>query len=102
MQASVLSPPMFIEHDPQIPGGRETPVLWWTSPNTLTRQPLTFSAGTSEGQSGVNLVLYLDECVQDHGAASVHVHFVLLHARLVPRLIRVLNNNQKQYHSIAT
>jgi len=43
----------------------------------------TFSARPAEGQSGVHLVLDLDQCVQHHWSSLVHVDAVLLHARLL-------------------
>ena len=46
-------------------------------------------AGPPEGQAGVHLVLDLDEGVQDHGAAVIKIHLVVLHLRLVPWLLRV-------------
>ena len=51
---------------------------------------LTFPAGSPKGQSGVNLVLDFDESIEHHRATVVQIHSVLLHTRLVTRLVRVL------------
>ena len=51
---------------------------------------LTFPAGSPKGQSGVNLVLDLNESIEHHRATMVEVHSVLLHTRLVTRLIWIL------------
>ena len=51
---------------------------------------LTFSAGSPEGQCGVNLILDLDEGIQHHWTAVVKIDTVLLHLWLVSRLIWVL------------
>lgn len=32
---------------------------------------LTFSAGAAEGQSGVHLVLYLDQGIKNHGTTTI-------------------------------
>lgn len=101
---------MFMAHDPQIPAGQTAtgsePKHTRTSSNA-TGYLLTLSAGASEGQRAVHLVLDLDERVQNHRPAaeghntrSVHrhtdsgvtrgrldlrvqVHLVRLHARFV-------------------
>ena len=52
---------------------------------------LTFSAGSPEGQCGVNLILDLDEGIQHHWTTVVEVNTVLLHSWLVSRLIWILH-----------
>lgn len=49
----------------------------------------TLTAGSAEGQGRVQLVLYPDEGVQDHGAGLVEVELVVLHGGLLARLVRV-------------
>ena len=94
MQARVLLPLMFIEHDPQIP-------KWVRERSTksdqtymysayLLSQDHTFSAGSPEGQSGVDFILYFDQGIQNHWPTSVEVHLVFLHSRFVTRLVWVL------------
>jgi hypothetical protein len=56
-----------------------------------------FSARSPEGQSGVHLILDLDEGVEDHGATVVQVNLELLHLGLVSGILRVISitNNNK-------
>lgn len=51
---------------------------------------LTFPAGSPKGESGVNLILDLNESIEHHRPTMVQIHRVLLHTRLVPGLIWVL------------
>ena len=46
-------------------------------------------AGPPEGQTGVHLVLDLDQSVQNHRAAVVQINLVILHLGLASRLLRV-------------
>jgi hypothetical protein len=64
-QARVLTPPMFMEHEPQIPKG-----------GSGYRQQLgtqTLAAGAAECERGVDLVLDLQQRIEHHGAAPVDV-----------------------------
>lgn len=54
-----------------------------------TRTADSLTAGSAEGQSRVNLVLYPDKSVQHHGAGLVEVELVALHVGLLARLVRV-------------
>jgi len=56
-----------------------------------------FAARPPEGQGWIHLIFDLDESVQDHGAALVQVHVVLLHAWLVARLLWVPSVNGKLF-----
>ena len=49
----------------------------------------SLSAASSEGESGINLVLHANQCIQHHGSRLVKIELVLLHVRLLLRLVRV-------------
>lgn len=54
-----------------------------------------FAARASKGERGVLLVLNLDQRVQHHRATVVQVYLVVLHARLLARLVGVLRTRQR-------
>lgn len=59
------------------------------------RSTNAFAARPSQGQSGINLVLDLQESVQHHRTALREVDRVLLHVRLVSWLVGVPSVNRK-------
>src|ERR1019366_10385211 len=43
----------------------------------------SFAAGAAKSQRGVDLILDLDENIQDHGPAVIHIHFVAVQTRIL-------------------
>ena len=46
----------------------------------------SLAAGAAERERGIDLVLDLDQRVENHRAAGVHVHFIGVHARVRARI----------------
>ena len=45
----------------------------------------TLSTGSTEGERGINLVFHLDECIENHGAAVVHIDLEPVQPRILFR-----------------
>jgi len=58
----------------------------------------TLSAGASERQSGVHLVLDLDERIQNHWPGLVEINGVLLEGRFLLRFVRIPAIDLKLFH----
>lgn len=58
----------------------------------------TLTAGATEGEGGVLLVLYPNEGIEHHGAGLVQVQLVGLHSRLLARGVRVPTVNLEGLH----